>query len=599
MQAKEIKLLEFLSKAQTQFTIPIYQRTYSWEKSHCEQLWKDIVNTGRSDDTSEHFIGSVAYISGIHQVANQPALRVIDGQQRLTTTMLILEALARRLEKDKLKVEGFSAVQIRNTYLLNPYVEGEHHYKLRLTQTDEESLKAVVQHKEAPDNMSVHIDANFRFFTEKMQKLNDGDLKSLCKGLYKLTVIDMVLVQGNDKPQRIFESMNSTGRRLSESDLIRNFVLMDLDEEHQNRLYKEHWRKMEVGFGQKEYENRSDDFMRYYLTMKTGKIPKTNTIYEEFKEYAGKPEIKTDVIDKLMADIHKFARYYCAIALDNKEPDEKLSRAFGDLRGLKVDAPYPFLLEVYDDYKNELLTRDDFEEAVRLIESYVFRRAICRHPSNTHTKIFAALGKKIDKGEDLESANRSTASDSIFRKKPDRGRYLESIKERLLALRDNQELPKDVEFKEKFSTHRYPNDKYWLSRIENHGCKETVDKGYSIEHIMPQTLTDRWRSELGYDYDNIHKEYLNSPGNLTLTGYNSEYSNRPFAEKRDMEVGFATSHLKLNKGLGALDRWNKKTIEERAKRLATMATDVWPFPVLPKTPRALSNTGLRPTGSNS
>ena len=147
-----------------------------------------------------------------------------------------------------------------------------------------------------------------------------------------------------------------------------------------NRLYKEYWRKMEVDFGQKEYENRSDDFMRYYLTMKTGKIPKTNTIYEEFKEYTGKPEIKTDVIDKLMLDIHKFARYYCAIALDSKEPDEKLSRAFGDLRGLKVDAPYPFLLGVYDDYKNELLTRDDFEEAVRLIESYVFPSRRLRSP---------------------------------------------------------------------------------------------------------------------------------------------------------------------------------------------------------------------------
>ena len=182
MHAKEIKLLEFLSKAQTQFTIPIYQRTYSWEKSHCKQLWKDIVSTGHSDDTSEHFIGTVAYVSGIHQVANQPVLRVIDGQQRLTTAMLILEALARRLEKDRLKVEGFSAGQIRDTYLLNPHGEGEHHYKLRLTQTDEESLKAVVQHKETPDNMSVHIDANFRFFTEKMQKLKDGDLKSLCKG---------------------------------------------------------------------------------------------------------------------------------------------------------------------------------------------------------------------------------------------------------------------------------------------------------------------------------------------------------------------------------------------------------------------------------
>ena len=589
MKAGGTTLLEFLSMAQTQFTIPIYQRTYSWEESHCRQLWNDILHAGRDRDTVEHFIGSVAYVSSSRRDGIQKVLRVIDGQQRLTTAMLILEALARRLAKGE--IEDFSTDQIRYTYLLNRYGRDEYRYKLRLTQTDEESLKSVVQQKEDPGNMSTHIDENFGFFTEEVQKLKDDDLESLCKGLRKLTIIDMTL-EHRDKPQRIFESMNSTGRRLSESDLIRNFVLMDLKEEQQNRLYKEYWRKMEVDFGQKEYEKRFDKFIRHYLTMKTGRIPQTNAIYEAFKDHTNKPEVKTGGMDKLMADVHKFAGYYRAMALGGKGSDEKLSAAFSDLRELG-DIAYPLLLEIYDDYKSELLTRDDFEEAVRLIESYIFRRAICNYPSNSHGKIFAAFGKRLDKDRDLESVNRPTTPGVIFEKKRGKGGYLESIKKYLLALSGNQELPRDDDFEREFSTHRHLNDKYWLHRIENH-ARRKID-GYGVEHIMPKKLTKKWRRDLGSDWEDIHKKYLYAPGNLTLTRHNSELSNRPFTEKRDMEGGYKTSGLELDKGLDALGRWNEKVIVERSRRLAAMAVYVWSFPVLPKTPRVLSSTELYPT----
>ena len=586
MRAKGTNIFEFLNSPRTQFTIPIYQRTYSWQTSHCEQLWDNILHAGRSSDTSDHFIGSVVYFGdSVFHVTGTQEIRVIDGQQRLTTVMLILEALARRLGNNE--IEGLSAGYIRSTYLLNQDGKDGHHCRLQLTQTDKESMDAVVQQKELTVKMSLHIAENFKFITDKMQNLNDDGLKSFCKGIHKLTIIDMVLEQGKDKPQRIFESMNSAGRELNKSDLIRNFVLMDLDEKHQNRLYKEYWRKMEVSFGQKEYEDHFDKFMRYYLTMKTGEVPKIEMIYKEFKKYAGEPKINAKGIDELVADIHKFAGYYHAMALGS-ELDEKLSEAFSDLSELGVDVAYPLLLEMYDDYIGELLAHDDFEEAVRLIESYVFRRAICGRPSNAHTKIFAAFGNRLDKGKDLESANRPTTSGPIFRKKPDKDRYLESAKEHLLTLRGNQGLPRDDEFKQKFSVHLYPNDKYWLSRIENHGRKEEVNKKYTIEHIMPKRLTKTWRSSLGSNCEGIHEKYLNSPGNLTLTGYNSEYSNRPFVEKRDMEGGFKMSPLKLNKGLGALDRWDEGAIKKRAERLAKIAVEVWPFPVLPKAPPARS-----------
>ena len=561
MKAVEASFLAFLKKS-PQFMIPIYQRTYSWTERECRQLWDDILRTGACDEIPAHFIGSIVYIEkGLFQVIEQPPLLVIDGQQRLTTVMLVLEALARHLG-DGEPIDGFSAEKLRTYYLLNRLERGERGFKLLLTQTDKQSLLALMQQKPQPAEPSLRITENFTFFEELVNALG-VDLTPLCKGLAKLVIVDISLSRDQDNPQLIFESMNSTGRELSQADLIRNFILMGLEPAHQTRLYEEHWRPMEVAFGQEAYGGHFDGFMRHYLTLKTGEIPNVKAVYEAFKGHARSTEVAAAGVDALVADIHACAGYYCAMALD-KEPDKELAVAFRDLRELKVDVAFPFLLELYHDYAERRLAKDDFARAVRLVEAYVFRRAVCAIPTNSLNKTFATFGRALRKD-----------------------RYLESIQAHLLTLPSYRRFPDDEELKRELAVrdlYNFPRRSYWLRRLENHGRKERapVDE-YTIEHILPQNqdLSAKWRDALGPDWQRVQKTWLHTLGNLTLTGYNAEYSDRPFAEKRDMPGGFVESPLRLNEGLGALDTWNEAAIQARAQRLAGQAAQVWAPPALP------------------
>ena len=382
MKATEAKLLEFLKKS-PQFVIPIYQRTYSWTERECRQLWDDILRTGANQDVSAHFVGAIVYIEkGLSNLTIQSPMLVIDGQQRLTTLTLLLAALARTLDKheeaDREPVDGFSPRKLRNYYLLNPEEEGERHYKLLLSQTDKASLIAIVGESEQPKEPSLRVTENFALFKSWIAACK-GDLVSLCQGLAKLVVVDIALNRDQDNPQLIFESMNSTGRELSQADLIRNFILMGLEPKLQTHLYANFWRPMEVDFGQDAYGTHFDSFMRHYLTVKTGDIPNVREVYEAFKAYARSTKVAQAGVEALVADIRAFARYFCAMAL-GAESDAELRLVFHDLRELKVDVAYPFLLELYHDYDTGGLSGADFVAAGRLVEAYVFRRSICDIP---------------------------------------------------------------------------------------------------------------------------------------------------------------------------------------------------------------------------
>ena len=313
MKATEANLLSFLRRS-PQFIIPIYQRTYSWTEPQCRRLWDDIIRTGSDDTIAGHFIGSIVYIErGLYQVSSQTPLLVIDGQQRLTTISLIIEALARRLG-DGEPIEGFSARKLRNYYLLNPDEDGEKRYKLLLTETDEQTLLTIIGQKNLPEASSIRVRSNFETFEQKVEELGDN-IGPLCKGLEKLMLVDISLDRTYDNPQLIFESMNSTGLELSQADLIRNFVLMGLEPDRQEKLYKAYWRPMEQAFGQEAYSRHFDGFMRHYLTIKTGMIPKIGQVYEEFKSFSQRKDHELCDVDALLADLHVFANYYCAIAL--------------------------------------------------------------------------------------------------------------------------------------------------------------------------------------------------------------------------------------------------------------------------------------------
>ncbi|QWR77894.1 DUF262 and DUF1524 domain-containing protein [Candidatus Magnetomonas plexicatena] len=559
MKAQAVNLMNYL-KGPKQFIIPIYQRTYSWTRKECAQLWDDIIKAGSDDKISGHFIGSVVYIErGIYQVSSIPQLLVIDGQQRLTTLFLLLAAFGRALQSSSESLD-VTKKKIDNYFLLNIEEDGELHYKLILTQTDTDTLKCLIDDKELPEQKSVRISENNDFFVERI-KSSGITLETIYKGISKLIIVDIALDRSHDNPQLIFESLNSTGLELSQADLIRNYILMRLEPGEQSEIYNKYWYAMEKRFGQTAYITQFDRFMRDYLTLNLGRIPIIGEVYHDFKIHAQTRH--NESIKYIVADINHFSKCFVAMALE-QEQDKQLLEAFQNLNNLKVDVAYPFLLELYDDYSKNILNKDEFIEIVQLIESYVFRRAICGIPTNSLNKTFATLCKESNKSD-----------------------YLMSFKA-VMALKDSyRRFPIDDEFMRELKTkdlYNFRSRNYWLRKLENHNHKENINtEELTIEHIMPQNknLPIEWQNELGVNWKQIQEQYIHTLGNLTLTGYNSELSDRPFLEKRDMQGGFADSHLRLNKTLATLEHWNEDEIKNRAESLARLAVQVWTYPAVP------------------
>jgi uncharacterized protein with ParB-like and HNH nuclease domain/predicted transport protein len=561
VKASEAGLLRLLQGTK-QFVIPIYQRTYSWTRAQCRQLWDDIAHAATNDTVGGHFIGSVVYIQeGVHHQTSVPELRVIDGQQRLTTISLLLAALARVIENGADGGE-MTPRKIRNYYLFNADEDGDLRYKLVLTQGDRETLIRIVDGTPLPEIGSQRLLQNYRYFEEWLRE-PDVAPAVLYQGLAKLLIVDVALEQGRDNPQLIFESLNSTGLALSQADLIRNYVLMGLERAEQTALYEDYWHPMERLFGQTEYSERFDRFMRDYLTIKMGAIPKLEAVYTAFKAYVqGRGGLAA--ARETVAEIYQLARLWTRIAGIREEPDPEVRRVLADIHALHVEVAYPFLLELYANNERGYLSHGDFVELLRLVESYVFRRAICAIPTNTLNKTFAGLSRELDKSA-----------------------YLLSFKLALWRKDSYRRFPRDEEFKRALVSRDIYNLRtrnYLLRKLENHGRKEPVPvEEYTIEHVLPQNtdLSAEWRAELGADWQRVHERLLHTLGNLTLTGYNPELSDRSFSTKRDMAGGFRDSPLRLNRTLAQCERWDAAAIEQRANALADVAAEVWPQPSVP------------------
>jgi uncharacterized protein with ParB-like and HNH nuclease domain/alkylated DNA nucleotide flippase Atl1 len=565
VKAVDANLLELLKKS-TQFVVPIYQRVYSWGPAECEQLWSDVLRAGRSDDLGAHFTGSIVYVEKGQgtRTSSEPDL-IIDGQQRVTTVTLLLSALAARLETlpddQQEPVDGFSPKKIRGLYLTNEYEEGDRFFKLVLSQADKDALKAIIRQAPVSSSMTSRVLTNYTFLTARLAH-PEIDLTTVCLGLKKLIVVDVKLTRGVDNPQLVFEAMNSTGKKLSQADLIRNYVLMDLPPTAQGQLYEDYWFPMESEFKGSD-EPRFDEFVRHYLTLKTGSIPRLGDIYDAFKDYAEEMRLSGGTRADLAVDLSTHAQHFVAMAL-GKEEDRELTRAFAEIEQLRATVVYPFLLRMYADYSCQLITRHEFLGLLTAVISYLFRRAVCRIPTNSLNKTFAGFGSFIN---------------------PEK--YVESAHARFLTLNSYKRFPSDAEFEAALQTedlYHFQRTPYFFRKMENHGRKEQVSTAdYTIEHILPQNenLSAAWRAELGSDWRAVQERYLHTLGNLTLTGYNPEYSDRAFADKRDMEGGFRHSPLRLNQGLGQLTTWNESTITVRAATLAKQAVGIWPMPALP------------------
>ncbi len=546
MKADAMKLLDFIGKSQEkQFVIPIYQRVYSWEKEQCKQLWDDIIKTGGNDQIEGHFIGSIVFVHDGIYTTNYNELLIIDGQQRLTTITLLFIALRDHLNDEDEFLEKFSHQKIQNRYLINSDEKGDKKFRLILSEPDKDTLLYLIdKDKRKPSKPSLKIMENFKLFEEWIRK-NADKMETIFKGLEKLMVVEISLERGKDNPQLIFESMNSTGKDLTQTDLIRNYILMGLEPEKQKIFYEKYWRAMEKDF--KQNETLFNQFVRHYFTIKT-KIPNINKVYEAFKRYQQERGIETEV---LLQDLQKYCGYFCQIVF-KKEADKDLNKALGFLVDLETDVIYPLLLELYSDYSDGVLSKADFIPIIALIESYICRRAVCGLGTNGFNKIFASFTKKINKVQ-----------------------YLESIKAHFVCLTEKQRFPNNDEFKNLFITidfYHFQKREYFLERLENFERKERVyTHEYTTEHIMPQTLEEEWKKDLGENFQAIHDKYLHTIGNLTLTGYNPEYSNKSFKEKQGMEKGFKDSPLRLNQSLRGLESFGEKEIEKRANDLADWA----------------------------
>lgn len=554
MDARKGNIYEILN-GNRQFLIPVYQRYYSWDIEQCKRLWNDIVEMQKKCKVG-HFIGSIVNIAEQAMPTGVQKYMIIDGQQRMTTLSLLLLALRDYAIKNP-EDTTINARRIDNMLLKNEYESGDERYKLLLTETDRDILMRLVEEKPIPDDTRSKLLDNYKFFAGKIadKKLQPAEVY---ESIGKLQIVNITLDRSVDDAQAIFESLNSTGKELSESDLIRNYVLMGLEPTEQTYVYEHLWRPMELLFVYETQDSVMDRFFRDYLTMKITRIPKQDRVYEEFKLYHLNCEFST--IRELCQDLLTYAKYYTDMVF-MRSSNPALKSLYEDINDLRMEVSYPFLLKVHNDYAEGIISEDDLKLIIRLCISYVFRRSICDIPTNSLNKTFATLKKEIKLDD-----------------------YVNSIKAFFVMRDDYKEFPDDDKFTAAFVSrdiYTMRSRNFILSHLENYGNKAPIIiENYTIEHIMPQnsSLSPEWQQMLGTNWREVQKTYLHTIGNLTLTAYNSEMSDHPFMVKMDMEGGFKESALRLNAYVVKLNEWNEQRIKERAAILADKAKQIWAYP---------------------
>lgn len=566
LQAGETTLNKLLNTSR-QFIVPIFQRNYSWQKSQYEQLWFDILRASKFKEKQNHFIGSIVYIDMGTPAGRPQQLLLIDGQQRLTTNSILLCAIKDYVQKFNLETKLINLAKIKNQFLYNSDEIDEDRYKLLLNVQDKETYIKLIDNTIFTVNKpATNIIKCYEFFYERIEDFikQYGQIDEIYAGIFKLSLVSISLDKDSDNPQMIFESMNSTGKDLSQTDLLRNYLLMDLTPEKQTRLYKTYWKPMEELFGEDIYKNdvnKFDYFIRDFLTLKsdTGHICKINNVYENFKRYYLDNNCEKFAVLK---DLFTYAKYYACIDL-LQENDDELKLYWQEFKKLDSHVVYPFLLKLYDDYSRQILIKEDFKKILQVVISYLWRRAICEIPTNSLSKTFATLYQAVDKEDYVNSVIKAFVFKSSYKR-----------------------FSSDYEVREKLQTkdiYHFRLRKYLLEALENYYHKEPIDlntANYTIEHIMPQNIEHNlsWQQMLGENWQEVHSLYLHTLGNLTITGYNAEMSNKSFGEKVNGESGFKHSHLKLNESIVQCDVWNKKAIQRRTNILTDIILKIWKYP---------------------
>lgn len=542
MQASETKLQPMIEGTK-QYIVPLYQRPYSWDKKEWQVLWDDLVWLYENEEPKNHFIGSIVTFLTSSVPEGVTKFMLIDGQQRLTTIFILL-ALLRDVAKTQ--KDDQLAAEIEETQLVNRFKKGNDYFKLLPTQDDRNSFMGLIQ--------SSHIDATtpnrimlaYQFFEREVRR-SGIDVTLLTRIISSRLSVVSILLNEEDNPNLVFESLNAKGKPLTQSDLIRNYFLMRIHVDAQAEVHQQYWKPMQDILGEDLTE-----YIRHYL-MKTGSVVKQSDVYFTLKE-----RIKgSDALGELK-NLALFAQYYARLVHPDTEPHNEIRTALGRLKRLEVTTIYPFLLSAYHDYTQNISNAGTFLDILRTIENYLVRRFICNMPTGGLNKIFPFLYEQatLEGRGDLASGIRRVLQTKGY--------------------------PRNSEFGDRFANSRLygegerrPKAKLILDSIEaSFHHKEQPDlESATIEHIMPQSLTDDWKHMLGDNWQE-YELYLHTAGNLTLTAYNPELSNKSFAEKK---AYFASSHFEMNRYFQNSEQWDKDAIESRSNTLAELAMSIWPY----------------------
>lgn len=560
-------LIKFFEGSDKRFVIPLYQRNYDWQEKQCRQLFNDLIKVHREQKAS-HFFGSI-----VSQIFNNYDQYIIDGQQRITTVSLILTALVNGAKAGDIKFrnEGLP-IKIYECFLVDKYKEAERKIKLKPVNKDMQAFDALVCDAPKDFVLTSNVTRNYRFFYEQIVKSGlMGD--DIYRSIEKLVIIN-ILLDPQDDPQLIFESLNSTGLDLSEADKIRNYLLMSVPVEEQERLYRDYWCRIE--------ENAAPNttaFIRDFLTAKTLQIGKASDIYFLFKDYTESHHYsRAEVLAQMEADSALYKNILSA-----RTGMHKTNQRLKHLNSIDASVLNPFYLSFFNHARDHAFSDDVCASVLSTIESYMARRIICNSATNALNKVFARLHHDVVAKQDGDSSGNL---------------YVSILNYTLSRKTESAAFPNDEVFRAGFATRQLyritpANRNFILERLENRDCKETHDvarllseKAATIEHIMPQTLSTEWKQELGSDYERVHEQYLHTMANLTLTGYNSEYSNLSFLKKKTLPNGFCDGTYRLSSFLrkDSVTRWTETEILARQKELFEICLQLWPMPVSDYTP---------------
>lgn len=559
MKGSECKLVEYMEGSKKRFVIPVYQRNYDWKTEHCKQLFDDLVKVIRNHRKS-HFFGSI--VSVYNPDGRNTEFLVIDGQQRLTTVSLLLLAMY-NLMKNGAVIPATASLsqQIYEDYLVDKWQPEETRIKLKPVKNDQRALGKLFEETNEHIRES-SLTANYNYFYDRIQK-QEITVDEIFDAICSLEIINITL-NNEDNPQLIFESLNSTGLDLSEGDKIRNFILMGLPAKIQESYYEKYWNRIE------EYTQYDvSAFIRDYLSVKQLSIPSQKRIYVNFKEYV---ELSGFETEKLLKDLLDYGKRY-QLLLTGGTSSKALNTCINRLNRLETTVTRPFFLELLRLWDENTLDIEQVTEIFMIAENYLFRRSICDLPTNALNKIFLMLHREIIRYDGTENE------------------YVEKFKYALLSKKERSRFPDDDEFGTAFAERQIyqmnsKNKIYVMERLENYGTAEDKDiyahcddGDYSIEHIMPQHLTPAWIKTLGDDYERIHELWLHRIANLTLTAYNSKYSNSSFVEKKTMKNGLEDSGIRLNTYIAKREKWTLVELEERSQYLRDRALEIWAAPV--------------------